>query len=131
MLARASYCCHWAVSGRACHFELENLAHLRSKEQDAPTQPLLVPSARASMKRRIARVEQHIERHLSLLDEADQEEPSARDMKVPELEEKIASLKARMQRLKKREREVLAHGGASLQDTEDMDGPYALSDKKA
>jgi len=73
---------------------------------------------RASMKRRIARVEQHIERYLSLLDEADQEEPSARDMKVPELEEKIASLKARMQRLKKREREVLAHPDKQLSQTD-------------
>jgi transposase len=64
---------------------------------------------RASMKRRLVRIEKHIERYLSLLDEADKEEPSSRDMKVPELQEKIESLKARMQRLKKREREVLAH----------------------
>ena len=73
---------------------------------------------RASMKRRIARMEQHIERYLSLLDEADKEEPSARDMKVPELEEKIASLKARMQRLKKREREVLAHPDKQISQTD-------------
>jgi len=73
---------------------------------------------RASMKRRIAKVEQHIERYLSLLDEADKEEPSARDMKVSELEEKIASLKARMKRLKKREREVLAHPDKQLSQTD-------------
>ena len=73
---------------------------------------------RASMKRRIARMEQHIERYMSLLDEADKEEPSARDMKVPELEEKIASLKERMQHLKKREREVLAHPDKQISQTD-------------
>jgi transposase len=73
---------------------------------------------RASMKRRIARMEQHIERYLSLLDEADKEEPSGHDMKVPELEEKIASLKERMQRLKKREREVLAHPDKQISQTD-------------
>ena len=73
---------------------------------------------RASMKRRIARVEQHIERYLSLLDEADKEEPSSRDMKVPELEKKIALLKTRMQRLKKREREVLAHPDKQISQTD-------------
>ena len=61
------------------------------------------------MKRRIARMEKHIERYLSLLDEADNEEPTARDMKVGELKEKIASLKVEMERLKQREREVHAH----------------------
>ena len=39
-------------------------------------------------------------------------------MKVPELEEKIASLKARMHRLKKREREVLAHPDNQLSQTD-------------
>ena len=73
---------------------------------------------RASMKRRIARMEQHIERYMSLLDEADKEEPSARDMTVPELEEKIALLKGRMQRLKKREREVLAHPDKQISQTD-------------
>ncbi len=42
---------------------------------------------RGSMKRRIARMDKHIERYLSLLDEVDNEEPAARDMKVPELKE--------------------------------------------
>jgi hypothetical protein len=66
------------------------------------------------MKRRIARVEQHIERYLSLLDEADRAAPAVRDTKVPDLAEKIASLKAEMRRLKKREREVLAHPDSRL-----------------
>ena len=52
------------------------------------------------MKRRIARVEQHIERYLSLPDEADSGEPSTSDMKVPELKDKLASLKEEMQRQK-------------------------------
>lgn len=72
----------------------------------------------ASMKRRIARVEQHIERYLSLLDEADVGEPSTNDRSVPELKEKIASLKEEMQRLKKREGELLAHPDKQLSDTD-------------
>jgi transposase len=73
---------------------------------------------RASMKRRIARVEQHIERYLSLLDEADVGEPSASDMKEPELKEKLASLKEEMERLKKREGELLVHPDKQLSDTD-------------
>lgn len=73
---------------------------------------------RASMKRRIARVEEHIERYLSLLDEADRAAPPVRDTKVPDLEEKIASLKAEMRRLKKRELEVLAHPDKQLSETD-------------
>lgn len=38
---------------------------------------------RASMKRRIARMEQHIERYLSLLDEADRGEPAGSDVSFP------------------------------------------------
>ena len=60
---------------------------------------------RASMKRRIARMDKHIERYLSLLDQADNEEPSADESKVPELREKLVALQAEMQRLKKRELE--------------------------
>jgi hypothetical protein len=73
---------------------------------------------RASMKRRIARVEQHIERYLSLLDQADSEEPATTEMKVPELEKKIASLKTEMQRLKERECQLLAHPDKQLSDTD-------------
>ncbi|EED33290.1 ISPsy6, transposase [gamma proteobacterium NOR5-3] len=73
---------------------------------------------KASMKRRIARVEQHIERYLSLLDDVDKDEPSVRDTKVPELEDKIAALKERMQQLKKRERDVLAHPDQQISETD-------------
>jgi len=73
---------------------------------------------RASMKRRIARAEQHIERYLSLLDQADRAAPAVRDTKVPDLAEKLASLKAEMRLLKKREREVLAHPDKQLSETD-------------
>ncbi len=73
---------------------------------------------RASMKRRIARMDKHIERYLSLLDQADNEEPSSSELKVPELEEKIVALKTEMQRLKKRERQLLAHPDKQLSDTD-------------
>ena len=70
------------------------------------------------MKRRIARMDKHIERYLSLLDEADNEEPTAGDMKVEELKEKIASLKVEMARLKQREREVHAHPDKQISETD-------------
>ncbi|MEH6584864.1 MAG: IS1182 family transposase [Halioglobus sp.] len=73
---------------------------------------------RGSMKHRIARMEKHIGQYLSLLDEADNEEPAARDMKVPELKEKIASLKVEMERLKQREREVHAHPDKQISETD-------------
>jgi transposase len=73
---------------------------------------------RASMKRRIARMDKHIERYLSLLDQADNDEPSTGESNVPELKEKIEALKAEMQRLKKRERQLLAHPGKQLSDTD-------------
>ena len=73
---------------------------------------------RASMKRRIARMDKHIERYLSLLDQADNEEPSSSELKAPELKEKIVALKAEMQRLKKRERQLLAHPDKQLSDTD-------------
>ena len=73
---------------------------------------------RASMKRRIARMDKHIERYLSLLDQADKEEPSADESKVPELKEKLVALTAEMQRLKKRERQLLAHPDKQLSDTD-------------
>ncbi len=73
---------------------------------------------RASMKRRIARMDKHIERYLSLLDQADNEEPSSSELKAPELQEKLVALKAEMQRLKKRERQLLAHPDKQLSDTD-------------
>jgi transposase len=73
---------------------------------------------RASMKRRIARMDKHIARYLSLLDQADHEEPPADESKVPALEEKLVALKAEMQRLKKRERQLLAHPDKQLSDTD-------------
>ncbi len=73
---------------------------------------------RAGMKRRIDRMQKHIERYLSKLDEADREEPAVREMKVPALEEKIAALKAEMQRLKESERQLLAHPDKQISHTD-------------
>ena len=47
---------------------------------------------RSSIKRRIAQMEEHIDRYLSLLDEADQAEPDVCDTTVPDLEAKITSM---------------------------------------
>jgi len=71
---------------------------------------------RASIRRRIERMEAHVDQYLSLLDAADQAEPDASDTTVPDLEAKITSMKAEMQRLKKREREILAQPDKQLSD---------------
>ena len=73
---------------------------------------------RASMKRRITRMEQHIERYLSLLDKADNDEPEGCDRNEPELKNKIAALKIEMQQLKAREQAVLEHPDKQLSETD-------------
>lgn len=64
---------------------------------------------RKSIKRRQQRLEQHINRYLAILDEADKREPEERKYTAEELQEKIASMKAEMVRLKQIEAEVQAH----------------------
>jgi transposase len=60
---------------------------------------------RAKMKRRLAEVEASIERYLSQLEQADQAEPPADDAQT--LQDKVAKLRAELQRLKKLEVRML------------------------
>jgi len=63
----------------------------------------------AKMKRRIAQIEESVERYLHQLDSADRQEPSlARQTKTQRLQDKIAKLKEEMDRLGKLEIERLA-----------------------
>src|SRR5438105_7275199 len=56
---------------------------------------------RAKMERRLAQIEESVERYLQQLDTADRQEPSeAQKAKVSRLKEKIAKLKEQMQRLR-------------------------------
>lgn len=64
---------------------------------------------RHSVKRRMQRLQAHINRYLTKLDAADAEEPELREVTVEELREKIASMEAQMDELKAREAEVEAH----------------------
>lgn len=64
---------------------------------------------RKSIKRRQQRLEQHINRYLTILDEADKHEPEERKYTAEELQDKIASMKEEMARLKQIEAEVQAH----------------------
>ena len=64
---------------------------------------------RAKMKRRMAQIEESVERYLHQLDSADRQEPSlARTTKTVRLKDKIATLKKQMARLKKLEVRMLA-----------------------
>lgn len=64
---------------------------------------------RKSIKRRQQRLEQHINRYLAILDEADKREPADAKYTAEELAEKIASMTAEMARLKAIDAEVQAH----------------------
>ena len=64
---------------------------------------------RAKVKRRMAQIEESVDRYLQQLDSADRQEPSlARETKTTRLQEKIATLKDEMQRLEALETEMLA-----------------------
>jgi transposase len=64
---------------------------------------------RAKMKRRLAQIEESVERYLHQLDSADRQEPSlARTTKTARLKDKIAKLKEEMRRLEKLEARMLA-----------------------
>ena len=64
---------------------------------------------RAKMTRRMAQIEESVERYLHQLDSADRQEPSvARTTKTARLKEKIATLKTEMRRLEKLEARMVA-----------------------
>jgi transposase len=62
-----------------------------------------------SVKRRIKRTQENIERYLAKLDDVDAEEPELREVTAKELKKKIASMEAKMEELKARQKEVAAH----------------------
>jgi len=64
---------------------------------------------RKSIKRRMKRLQEHIDRYLTILDEADKREPEERKYTAEELAEKIASMKEQMGRLQVIEEQVQAH----------------------
>jgi transposase len=64
---------------------------------------------RKSIKRRMKRLQEHIDRYLTILDEADKREPEEHKYTAEELAEKIASMKQQMGRLQLIEEQVQAH----------------------
>ncbi|NQV84760.1 MAG: IS1182 family transposase [Rhodospirillales bacterium] len=64
---------------------------------------------RAKVKRRLAQIEESVDRYLHQLDSSDRQEPSlARETKTDRLKDKIAKLKEEMHRLEKLEARMLA-----------------------
>lgn len=59
---------------------------------------------RGTIKRRIARTEAHIATYLAKLDETDVDEPSASDTDILDLQEKLSSLREKLEALKTREK---------------------------
>ena len=64
---------------------------------------------RKSIKRRMKRLQEHIDRYLTILDEADKRQPEERKYTAEELAEKIASMQQQMARLQVIEEQVQAH----------------------
>jgi len=74
---------------------------------------------RAKMERRMAQIEESVERYLHQLDSADRQEPSvARRTKTVQLKEKMATLKREMRRLKELEARMEAAPGQQVSLTD-------------
>jgi transposase len=64
---------------------------------------------RNSVKRRLQKTQANIDRYLTKLDAVDREEPEIRAVSAAQLQQKIASMEAKMEQLKVHEAEVQAH----------------------
>ena len=82
---------------------------------------------RKSVKRRLKKTQENIDRYLAKLDQADQEEPEIREVTAAELKQKIASMEAKMEELRGYEVEVEAHPDKQVSLTD----PDSRSMKKA
>ncbi len=80
-----------------------------------------------SVNRRLQKTQANIDRYLAKLDAADREEPEIREVTAAELNQKIASMEAKMVELKQHEAEVEAHPDSQVSLTD----PDARSMMKA
>jgi len=74
---------------------------------------------RKSVRRRIKKTQANIDRYLAKLDAVDEEEPEIREVTAAELQQKIASMEAKMEELKGREIEVQAHPDKQVSVTDE------------
>ena len=74
--------------------------------------------SQGSMKRRIARVEKHINDYMQLLDLKDNNEPTADERDIPELQDKLESLQNHLEELKQREKVVKAKPDKQISETD-------------
>jgi transposase len=72
----------------------------------------------AKMQRRMAQIEESIERYLAAMDTADRAEPEVAELKKGRLQDKIAALKEQLQRLKALEVQMLASPDQQLSLTD-------------
>jgi transposase len=71
-----------------------------------------------SVKRRIKKTQENIERYLAKLDDVDAEEPEIREVTAKELKKKIASMEAKMDELKAKQQEVAEHPDKQVSTTD-------------
>ncbi len=74
---------------------------------------------RKSVKRRIKKTQANIDRYLAKLDAVDEEEPELREVTAEELQQKIASMEAKMEELKTRQIDVEAHPDKQVSSTDE------------
>jgi len=72
-----------------------------------------------SVRRRIKKTQANIDRYLAKLDAVDEEEPELREVTADELQQKIASMEAKMEELKAREIEVESHPDKQVSVTDE------------
>ena len=73
---------------------------------------------KGSVTRRLQKTQANIDRYLAKLDAVDAEEPEIREVTAKELKQKIASMEAKMDELKRREAEVEAHADKQVSLTD-------------
>ncbi len=73
---------------------------------------------RQSVQRRLQNTQANIDRYLAKLDAADREEPEIREITAAQLRQKIASMEAKMEELKRHEAEVETHPDSQVSLTD-------------
>ncbi len=72
----------------------------------------------AGMKRRINRVEKHINAYLKAIEDQDSDDTGVEEHTVSQLNEKLVALEVHLEELKQREKEVKAHPDKQLSETD-------------
>jgi hypothetical protein len=82
---------------------------------------------RNQLKRTIQKLDEHIERYLQELDEADEEEPEEEKLTAEELQEKIEEMKRRRDEAEKMDKELEKNGESQISLTDPAQRSWMIS----